>query len=98
MVTLAVFEILSQISTVVICIYRVLRGNEIFQYLRNYKHHEVNQGFRESSYRVLQATSKWKALKQLVYFLRSVEVLPTFAIQIDITLAISWEKMQNYTL
>ena len=31
MVTLAVFEILSQISTVVICIYRVLRGNEIFE-------------------------------------------------------------------
>ena len=98
MVTLAVFEILSQISTVVICICRVLRGNEIFQYLQNYKHHEVNQGLLESSYRVLQATSKWKAPKQLFYFLRSVKVLPTFASQIDITLAISWEKMQNYTL
>ena len=52
---------------------------------------------QESSYRVAQVTSKWKTLKQPVYFLKAVEYCPTFDIQIDITLAISWEKLQNYT-
>ena len=51
----------------------------------------------ESSYRVLQVTSKWKTLKQPVYVLKGVEFWPTFAIQIDITLAIFWEKLQNHT-
>ena len=49
----------------------------------------------ESTYRVLQVKSK--TLKQPVYFLRAVEFWPTFDIQIDITLAIFWEKLQNYT-
>ena len=52
---------------------------------------------QESSYRVAQVTSKWKTLKQSVYFLKAVEYCPTFNIQIDITLTISWEKLQNYT-
>ena len=42
------------------------------------------------SYRVLQVTSKWKALKQLVYFLKTVEFWPTFNIQIGIVLVIFW--------
>ena len=51
----------------------------------------------ESSYRVLQVTSKWKTLKQPVYFLKAVELCPTFDIQIDITLAIFPEKLQIHT-
>ena len=50
-----------------------------------------------SSYSVLQVTSKWKIVKQHVYFLRAAEFWPTFYIQISITLAIFWEKLQNYT-
>ena len=50
-----------------------------------------------SSYRVLQVTSKWKTLKQLAYFLRAVQFWPTFDIQINVTLAIFWEKLQNHT-
>ena len=52
---------------------------------------------QESSYRVLQVTSKQKTLKQPVYFLKVVEFCSTFDIQIDITLAIFWEKLQNHT-
>ena len=52
---------------------------------------------QESSYRVLQVTSKQKTLKQPVYFLKAVEFCSTFDIQIDITLAIFREKLQNYT-
>ena len=51
----------------------------------------------ESSYRVLQVTCKWKALKQLICFLKAVEFYPTFDIQIDIILAIFWQKLQNHT-
>ena len=51
----------------------------------------------ESSYRVLQVTSKWKTLKQPVYFLRVIVFFSTFDIQIDITLATVLEKLQNYT-
>ena len=47
----------------------------------------------ESSYRVLQVTSKWKTLKQPVYFLRAVEFWPTFDIQINITLSIILGKV-----
>ena len=52
---------------------------------------------QQNSYRVLQVTSKWKTLKQLVYFLKAVEFWPTFDIQVDITLAIFREKLQNHT-
>ena len=51
----------------------------------------------KSSYRVLQVTSKWKTLKQPVYFSKTVEFCSTFDIQISITVAIFWEKLQNYT-
>ena len=33
--------------------------------------------------------------KTTVYFLRAVEFWPTFDIQISITLAIFWNKLQN---
>ena len=52
---------------------------------------------QESYYRVLQVTSKQKTLKQPLYFLKAVEFCSTFDIQIGITLAIFWEKLQNYT-
>ena len=51
----------------------------------------------KSYYRVLQVTSKWKTLKQLLYFLRAVEFCPTFDIQISKTLALFWEHLQSYT-
>ena len=51
---------------------------------------------QESSYRVLQVTSKQKTLKH--YFLKAVEFYSTFDIQIAIALAIFWEKLQNYTI
>ena len=35
--------------------------------------------------------------KQSVYFLKAVEFCPTFDIQIDITLAVFREKLQNHT-
>ena len=33
-----------------------------------------------------------------MYFLKAVEFCPIFGIQIDITLAILWEKLQNHFL
>ena len=51
----------------------------------------------ESSYRVLQVTSKWKTPKQLLYLLKAVEFWPTFDIQIDKTVIIFWEMFQNQT-
>ena len=51
----------------------------------------------ESLYRVLQVTFKKKTLKQLLYFLKALEFCPTFDIQINITLVIFREKLQNYT-
>ena len=41
-----------------------------------------------NSYKVLQATSKRKTIKQPVYFLGAVEFWPTFDIHISIVLAI----------
>ena len=46
---------------------------------------------------ILPVTSKWKTLKQPVYFLKAIEFWPTFDIRVDITLAISQEKLQNHT-
>ena len=57
----------------------------------------LTKAILKSSYRVLQVTSKWKTLKQPVYFLRAAEFWPTFDIQASLTLAIFWEKLQNYT-
>ena len=54
---------------------------------------KLTKAILESSYRVLQITSKWKTLKQLVYFLRAIQFSPNFDIQIAITLAIFWEKL-----
>ena len=63
-----------------------MHGNEIVQYLQNYKHHEFDQGHSTKLSRVLQVTSKWKSVKQAVYFLKAIEFWPTFDIQVDITL------------
>ena len=35
--------------------------------------------------------------KEPVYFLKAVEFWPTFDIQVDTTLAMFWEKLQNHT-
>ena len=51
----------------------------------------------KSSYRVLQVTFKGKKIKQPVYFLRAVAFWSTFDIQISITFATFWEKLQNYS-
>ena len=58
---------------------------------------KLTKVIQESSYRVLQVTSKWKTPKQPVYFLKSVECWSTFDIQIDITLPIFWVTLQNHT-
>ena len=52
---------------------------------------------QQNSYRVLRVISKWNTLKKPVYFLKAVEFWSDFDIQVDITLAIFWEKLQNYT-
>ena len=52
---------------------------------------------QQNSYRVLQVTSKWKTLKQPVYFLKAIEFWPTSYIHVDIKLAIFREKLQNHT-
>ena len=52
---------------------------------------------QKSSYRILQVASKWKTLKQPVYLLKVVGFWPTFDIQVDITLAVFQEKLQNQT-
>ena len=52
---------------------------------------------QQNSYRLLQVASKWKTLKQPVYFLKAVEFWPTYDIHFDITLAIFREKLQNHT-
>ena len=51
----------------------------------------------EKSYNNLQVKSKWKTLKRFVYFLKVAELWANFNIQIDITLSIFWEKLENYT-
>ena len=57
----------------------------------------LTKAIQQSSYRVLQVTSKWKTLKQPADFLTAVEFWPTFDIQVDITLAVFREKLQNHT-
>ena len=77
---------------------RVLHGNKIVQYLQNYKRHEVDQVHSKNLlYRVLQVTSKWKTLKQPIYFLKVVEFWPTFDIQISHNFCyIITQKMKYY--
>ena len=58
---------------------------------------KLTKAILKSSYRVLQVTNKWKTLKKSCPFLRSIEFWPTFDMQISITLAIFWERLQNYT-
>ena len=58
---------------------------------------KLTKVFLESSYRVLQVTSKQKTLKQHFYFLIGLEFWNDFDIEIDITLVIFREKLQNHT-
>ena len=58
---------------------------------------KMTKAIIRSSYRVLQVTSKWKTLRQPVYFVRAVEFWSTFDIRVSITLAMFWEKLHNYT-
>ena len=50
------------------------------------------QNYNDSKgrYRVLQITSKWKTLEQLVYFLKAIEFWPTFKI---IFLYLDWIRI-----
>ena len=48
------FEIL--LTSAIICIQRVLHGNEIVQYLQNYKRHEFDQGH---SRKLLQSSTSY---------------------------------------
>ena len=58
---------------------------------------KLTKAILESSHRVLQPKFKWKTVKQPAYFLTAIELWPTFDIQIDITLALFWEKLKKYT-
>ena len=58
---------------------------------------KLTKAILKSSYRFLHVRSKWKTLRQLVYFLKAIEFWPTFDIQMNITLATFWEKLENYT-
>ena len=62
----------------------------------NYKRHKFDQGHSRKLFQS-SVTSKQKTLKQPVYFLKVVEFCSTFDIQIDITLAIFREKLQDHT-
>ena len=53
---------------------------------------------QQNSYRVLQVTSKWKTLKQPVYFLKAVEFWHTFDIHVDITLTMFREVAKPHFL
>ena len=56
---------------------------------------KLTKAILKSSCRVLQVVCKWKTLKKPVYFLRAVEFWPIFDIQININLAMFWEKLKN---
>ena len=58
------------VTSTVIYFQKLFHGNQIFQYLQNYKRHEIDHFILESSCRVLQVRLKWKTLQQLVYILR----------------------------
>ena len=74
-----------------------MHGKEIAQYIQNYKRNKVDQGHPKKLIDLYKLHLNKKTLKQPVYFLRAVELWPTFDIQISITLDIVWEKLQNYT-
>ena len=64
-----------------------MHGNDIVQHPQTTNVTNLTKVNQESSYRVLQITSKQKTLKRLVHFLKVVEFRSTFDIQIEITLA-----------
>ena len=70
-----------------------MHGNEIVQYLQNYKCHEFDQGH---STKLIEFHKLHPDGKQPFYFLKAVEFWSTFDIHVDITLAIFQEKLQNH--
>ena len=62
-----------------------MHEKKIAQYLPNYKHQKVDHGILESSFRILQVTSKWKTLKNLSIFI-DYWILTYFDIQTRVTL------------
>ena len=64
-----------------------MHGNDIVQHPQTTNVTNLTKVIQESSYRVLQITSKQKTLKRPVHFLKVVEFRSTFDIQIEITLA-----------
>ena len=72
-------------------------GNEIAQFLQNYKPHEIYEDHSKKLFEVMQVISKRNTLKWPLYFLRAVEYWATFGIQIDINFATFSGKFQNYT-
>ena len=69
-----VFEI--SLTSAVICI-----ENRLYNIFKNTNVTKFTNSIVKSSYRALQATSKWKTRKQPSYFLRTVEFWPTVDIQ-----------------
>ena len=79
-----VFKIL--FTSAVIWIWRILHGNEIVQYLQNFKRHKFDQGH---SRKLLESSTNYIQIentKTTIYFLKRVKFCPIFDIQIDITL------------
>ena len=74
-----------------------MHGNQIVQYLPNYKRHEFDQGH---STKLLESSASYIQMentKTTRILLKTIEFCPTFDIHVDITLAISREKLQNHT-
>ena len=67
----------------------------LFNIFKNTKVMKLTKVILENSFRVLQVTSKWKTLKQLVYFLKTFGVLLTFKLTYILTKF--WEMLQNHT-
>ena len=61
------------------------------------KSHEFDQGHSRTLIELIQMENT-KTTRLFNNFLKAVEFCPTFDIQIDINLAIFWERLQNHTL
>ena len=58
---------------------------------------KLDKAISENCCAILQVTAEWKTLKQPVHSLKVIAIWSTFDIQIDITWAIFWEKLKNYS-
>ena len=68
-----------------------MHGNKVAQHLPNYKRHEFDQGHSIPTIYIQIENTKTTRL-----LFKAVEFCSTFDIQIDITLAIFWEKLQYH--